>query len=152
MFLDPKETFFESEILIFEFSRSKFRVFEFSSFGKFRVFEFSSFRILENFEFSSFRVFAFLENFEFSSFRVLRNFEFSSFEFDSTRKFSSFFESSRVSSSTLTTLMRALIMCIDCIFVAATDTCVTRCIYRVHTFSTVSRRQIHHFESTIHFF
>ena len=43
-------------------------------------------------------------------------------------------------------------MCIDCIFVAATDTCVTRCIYRVHTFSTVSRRQIHHFESTIHFF
>ena len=48
--------------------------------------------------------------------------------------------------------MRAPIMCIDCIFVAATDTCVTRCIYRVHTFSTVSRRQIHHFESTIHFF
>ena len=51
-----------------------------------------------------------------------------------------------------TRYMRALIMCIDCIFVAATDTCVTRCIYRVHTFSTVSRRQIHHFESTIHFF
>ena len=51
-----------------------------------------------------------------------------------------------------TRYMCALIMCIDYIFVAATDTCVTRCIYRVHTFSTVSRRQIHHFESTIHFF
>ena len=89
MFLDPKDTFFESEILIFEFSRLKFRIFEFSSLAKNRVFDF--------WKISSFRVVRVLENFEFSSFEKFRVFEFrvrlnskifeffrveSSFEFD----------------------------------------------------------------------